>query len=76
MKPEIIVKTTECKPCTAIGKNLTSVILAKHFKTHLPCVEPNQEFPSDFGGPFFDEKGNEVNLFRILLKLVTLSALC
>ena len=57
---EIIVKATECKPCTAIGKNLKSVIPAKQFKPHIPCVDPNQELQIVFVGPFFDEKGNEV----------------
>ena len=55
MNHEIIVKATECKPCTAIGKNLKSAIPAKHLKLHIPCVEPNQELQSDFVGPFFDE---------------------
>ena len=57
---DIIVKATECKPCTVIGKNLKSIIPAKQFNPHIPCVEPNQEIQIDFGGPFFDEKGNEV----------------
>ena len=60
MRRELIVKTTECKPCTAIGKNLKSFIPAKQFNPHKPCVEPNQEIQTDFGGPIFDEKGNEV----------------
>ena len=60
MNSKIIVKATECKPCTAIGKNLKSVIPAKQFKPHIPCVEPNQELQIDFGRPFYDEKGNEV----------------
>ena len=59
MNRELIVKATECKPCTAIGKNLTSVIPAKHFCPHTLCVEPNQEIQIDFGGRIFDEKGNE-----------------
>ena len=57
---ELIVKATECKPCTVTGKNLNSVIPAKQFNPHLPCVEPNQEIQIDFGGPIFDERGNEV----------------
>ena len=57
---ELIVKATECKPCTVIGKNLKSVIPAKQFNPHIPCVEPNQDIRIDFGGPIFDEKGNEV----------------
>ena len=60
MHRELIVKSTECKPCTVIGKNLKSIIPANHFAPHLPCVEPNQEIQIDFGGPFFDEKGTEV----------------
>ena len=43
-----------------IDKNLKSVILAEQFQPHIPCVEPNQEIQIDFGGPIFDEKGNEV----------------
>ena len=60
MNSEIIAKATECKPWTAIGKNLKSLIAAKQFKPHIPCVEPNQELQIDFGGPFYDQKDNEV----------------
>ena len=60
MHRELIVKATECKPRTAIGKNLKSVIPAKQFTPHVPCVEPNQEIQIDFGGPIFDEKNTEV----------------
>ena len=60
MHRELIVIATECKPCTVIGKNLKSVIPAKQFTPHIPCVEPNQEIQIDFRGPIFDEKGNEV----------------
>ena len=60
MNRELIVKATDCKPCTAIGKNLKSVIPAKQFHPHVPCVEPNQEIQIDFGGPIFDEKGNKI----------------
>ena len=59
MNREFIVKATECKPCTVIGKNLKSVIPATKFYPHVPRVEPNQEIQIDFGGPIFDEKGNE-----------------
>ena len=55
MHRELIVKATECEPCTVIGKNLKSVIPAKQFNPHTPCVEPNQEIQIDFGGPIFDE---------------------
>ena len=60
MHHELIVKATECKPCTVNGKTLKRVIPAKQFNSHTTCVEPNQEIQIDFGGPIFDEKGNEV----------------
>ena len=47
MHRELIVKATEGKPCTVIGKNLKSVIPAKQFHPHIPCVEPNQEIQID-----------------------------
>ena len=47
-------------PALLSRKNLKSVIPANQFKPHIPCFEPNQELQIDFGGPFFDEKGNEV----------------
>ena len=40
--------------------NLKWVIPAKQFHPHKPCVKPNQEIQIAFGGPIFDEKGNEV----------------
>ena len=51
-----LVRSTECKPCTAINKNLKSVIPAKQFHPQIPCVEPTQEIQIDFGGRFYDEK--------------------
>ena len=60
MHRKLIGEATECKPCTVIGKNLKPVIPAKQINPHTPCVEPNQEIQIDFGGPTFDEKGNEV----------------
>ena len=57
---KLIVKATDCKPCTVIGKNLKPVIPTRQFNPHIPCVEPNQEIQIDFGGPIFDEKCNEV----------------
>ena len=62
MNRELIVKATECKSCNAISKNLNSVNPARQFRPHVPCVEPNQEIQIDFGGPSFDENGNDVFL--------------
>ena len=64
---ELIVKATECKPGTVTGKNLKSVIPAKQFYPHVPCIEPNQEIQIDFGGPIFNEKGTEVYFFPLLI---------
>ena len=47
MKREHIVKATESKPCAVIGKNLESVIPAKEFRSHVPCVDSNQEIQID-----------------------------
>ena len=48
MNRDLLVKAIECKSCTAIGKNLKSVIPAKQFKAHTPCIVPNQEIQIDF----------------------------
>ena len=53
---DLLVKAIECKSCNAIGKNLKSVIPAKQFKTHTPCIVPNQEIQIDFAGPIINEK--------------------
>ena len=47
---ELIVKSTDCKPCTAIDKNLLSVIPSKEIHPHIPCAESNQEKHIDFRG--------------------------
>ena len=63
MNRELIVKSTECKPSTAIGKNPKSVISAKQFKPDMPRDEPNQEKQIDFGGPILMKKGIKYNLY-------------
>ena len=60
MHRELIVKATMCKPFTFVGKNFKSVIPAKQFHPHIPCIEPNQEIQIDSGGSIFGKKGNEV----------------
>ena len=55
MNIEWIVRQTEFRPCTAIGKNFKSVIPAKQFHPHIPCAELNQETQIDFGGTIYDE---------------------
>ena len=55
---DLLVKATECKSCTAIVKNLKSVIPANQFKAHTPCIVPNQETKIDFAGPI----NNDMNI--------------
>ena len=50
------------KSCTAIGKNLKSVIPAKQFQAHTPCIVPNQEKQIDFAGPIINEKEHEIHI--------------
>ena len=76
MHRELIVKDTECKPCTVIGMNIKSVIPAKQLNPHTPCVEPNQEIQIDFGGPIFDEKGNEIYFLAAIDRFSKYSTAC
>ena len=66
MNRDPLVKATECKHCTAIGKNLKSVILAKQFQAHTPCIVPNQEIQIDFAGPIINEKENEIYILNCI----------
>ena len=76
MNPELIVKAMECNPCTALGKNLKSVITAKQFRPHKPCVEPKPEIQIDFGGPIFDKKGKEVYFLVAMVRFSKYLTLC
>ena len=57
---DLLVRARECKPCTAIGKNLKSIIPAKQCQAHQPCKVPNQEIQIDFAGPTNKEKDHEI----------------
>ena len=56
MNRDLLVRAIECKSCTAIGKNLRSIIPATQFKAHKPCIVPNQEIQIDFAEPINNEK--------------------
>ena len=60
MNRDFLVRAIECKSCTAIGKNLKSIIPAKQFQAHKPCLVPNQEIQIDFAGPINIEKDHEI----------------
>ena len=53
---DILAKTSECKACTEIGKNLKSVISHRKWAPLPKCIEPNDELQIDFGGPILNEK--------------------
>ena len=66
MSRDLLVKAIECKSCTTIGKNLISVIPAKQFKTHTPCIVPNQEIHIDFAGTINNEKEYEIYILTCI----------
>ena len=53
------MRAIECNTCTAIGKKLKSIIPAKQFQAHKPCIVPNQEIQINFAGPITNEKDHE-----------------
>ena len=59
MNRHLLVRAIERKPCTAIGKNLKSIIPAKKFQAHKPCIVPNQEIPIEIPGTINNEKDHE-----------------
>ena len=66
MNRDLLVRAIECKPCTAIGKNLKSIIPAKQFQAHKPCMVPKQEIQIDFAGPFNSEKDHETYILTCI----------
>ena len=60
MNGDLLVRALECKPCTAIDKNLKYIIPGKQFQAHKPCIVPNQEIQIDFAGPINNERGHEI----------------
>ena len=54
---DILAKTSDCKACTEIGKNLNPVIPHSKWSPLPKCIEPNDENQIDFGGPIINEKG-------------------
>ena len=59
---EILAKTSDCVPCTDIGKNLKPIIPKSKWHPHKLCQEPNQEIQIDFGGPILNEKDENIHI--------------
>ena len=63
---DLLLKAIECNSCTAISENLKSVIPAKQFQAHTPCIVPNQEIQIDFAGPIINEKEHEIYILTCI----------
>ena len=59
MHREILAKTSDCVPCTDIGKNLKPIIPKSKWHPHKACQEPNEEIQIDFGGPIINDKDKD-----------------
>ena len=57
---KILAKTSDCVPCTDIGKNLKPIIPKSKWHPHKLCQEPNEEIQIEFGGPILKEKDKEI----------------
>ena len=66
MNRDLLVKAIECNSCTAISEHLKSVIPAKQFQAHTPCIVPNQEIQIDFAGPIINEKEHEIYILTCI----------
>ena len=57
---DLLNKAKTCLPCTEFVKNLKSIIPKTKWSPIIPCVEPNEEIHTVFGGPILDGQGREV----------------
>ena len=60
MHREILAKTSDCVPCTDIGKNLKPIIPKSKWFPHKACQEPNEEIQIDFGGPILNDQDKDI----------------
>ena len=60
MHREILAKTSDCVPCTDIGKNLKPIIPKFKWYPHKACQEPNDEIQIDFGGPILNDQNKDI----------------
>ena len=50
MHRENLIETSECVPCTEIGKNLKIVVPKSKWHPHKACQDPDEEIQNDFLG--------------------------
>ena len=60
MHREILANTSDCVPCTDIGKNLKPIIPKSKWHPHKACQEPNEEIQINFGGPIINDKDKDI----------------
>ena len=60
MHREVLAKTSDCVPCTDIGKNLRPIIPKSKWHPHKACQEPSEEIQIDFGGPIINDKDKDI----------------
>ena len=60
MHKEILAKSSDCVPCTDIGKNLKLIIPKSKWHPHKLCHEPNEEYQINYGGPILNEKDKQI----------------
>ena len=66
MQREILAKTSDCVPCTDIGKNLKPIIPKSKWHPHKACQEPNEDIQFDFGGPIINNKDKDIYLLTCI----------
>ena len=60
MHKEILAKTSDCVPCTEIGKNLKPIIPKSKWHPHKTCQELNEEIQIDFAGSITNDKEKDI----------------
>ena len=66
MNRELLDRAIVCKPCTAMGTILKSIIPSKQYQAYKPCIGSNQEIQIDFARPVNKEKDLEIFILTCL----------
>ena len=66
MHREILAKTSDCVPCTHIGKNLKPIIPKSKWYPHKACQETNEEIQIEFVGPILNEQDKDIYILTCI----------
>ena len=55
-----MAKTSDCVPCTDIGKNLQPIVPKSKWYPHKACQKTNEEIQIDFGGPILKDQNKDI----------------